>query len=139
MPLAAAGFAVVATDYAGLGTAGAHQYLDKIPQANDVVYSIPAARAAVRGLAPKWVAIGYSEGGGAVWGVAELQASLNDSNYAGGISIAGWLSIDEGDGSAAGVTDSASERFWPLWTFGLKASYPSFDVSQMLTAAVNVG
>ena len=44
MPMVAAGFAVVATDYAGLGTPGPHQYDNKIPQANDVVYSVAAAR-----------------------------------------------------------------------------------------------
>jgi hypothetical protein len=47
MPMVAARFAVVATDYAGLGTPGAHPYLNKIPQASDVIYSIPAARQAV--------------------------------------------------------------------------------------------
>ena len=43
----ASGFAVVAPDYAGLGTPGAHEYDNKIAQANDVVYAVPAARAAV--------------------------------------------------------------------------------------------
>ena len=47
MPMVAAGFAVVATDYHGLGTEGSHQYVNKTAQARDVVYSIPAARAAV--------------------------------------------------------------------------------------------
>jgi len=42
------------------------------PQANDVLYSIPAARTAVPALGRPWVAIGHSQGGVAVWGVAEL-------------------------------------------------------------------
>ena len=76
MPMVAAGFAVIATDYAGLGTPGPHQYDNKIPQANDVVYSVPAARAAVPSLGRRWVTIGHSQGGVAVWGVAELEARL---------------------------------------------------------------
>jgi len=53
MPMVAAGFAVVATDYHGLGTPGPHQYVNKTAQARDVVYSIPAARAAVPSLGAK--------------------------------------------------------------------------------------
>src|SRR5258706_5986957 len=41
MPMVAAGLAVVATDYDGLGTEGAHQYVNKVAQADDVAYSIP--------------------------------------------------------------------------------------------------
>ena len=41
LPKVAAGFAVVATDYHGLGTEGPHQYVNKTAQAHDVVYSIP--------------------------------------------------------------------------------------------------
>ena len=55
---------------------GAHQYDNKIPQANDVVYSVSAAHAAVPDLGGKWVAIGHSQGGSAVWGVAELRLRL---------------------------------------------------------------
>jgi hypothetical protein len=83
MPMVAAGFAVVATDYAGLGTPGAHPYLNRIPQASDVTYSIPAARQAVPALGQKWVAIGHSESDLAVWGVAEREAQLRDPTYAG--------------------------------------------------------
>src|SRR3984957_3747795 len=50
MPMVAAGFAVVATDYHGLGTEGPHQYVNKIAQARDVIYSMPAARAALPSL-----------------------------------------------------------------------------------------
>jgi hypothetical protein len=84
-----AGFAVVATDYHGLGTAGAHRYMDKEAQALDVVHSIPAARAAVPGLGRSWVVDGHSQGGAAAWGVAELQAKLQDPNYLGAVSVAG--------------------------------------------------
>ena len=47
MPMVRAGFAVIATDYHGLGTEGPHEYINKTAQARDVIYSVPAAHAAV--------------------------------------------------------------------------------------------
>jgi alpha-beta hydrolase superfamily lysophospholipase len=133
MPMVAAGFAVVATDYAGLGTPGPHQYDNKIPQANDVVYSIPAARTAVPDLGRKWVAIGHSQGGVAVWGVAELEASRDDPDYTGAISVAGDMNFEAYMTHDAVTFDTITNLYWPLSAFGIKASYPTFDVSRMLT------
>ena len=133
MPMVAAGFAVVATDYVGLGTPGPHQYDNKIPQANDVVYAVPAAHAAVPDLARKFVAIGHSQGGVAIWGVAELEARLNDPDYAGGISVAGDMDYTAFEAHDAGVFNAITSLYWPLTAFGIKASYPSFDVARMLS------
>src|SRR5579863_2177963 len=133
MPMVAAGFAVIATDYAGLGTPGPHQYDNKIAQANDVVYSVPAARAAVPSLGRRWVAIGHSQGGVAVWGVAELEAKHEDPNYMGAISVAGDMSYESFEAHDAASFDTITNMYWPLTAFGVKASYPSFDVARMLT------
>jgi pimeloyl-ACP methyl ester carboxylesterase len=133
MPMVRAGFAVVATDYAGLGTPGPHAYDDKIPQANDVVYSIPAAHAAVPTLGSRWVVIGHSQGGVAVWGVAELEAKLNDPSYAGGISVAGDMDYEIFEAHDAVAFDTITSMYWPLTAFGVKASYPTTDVSRILT------
>jgi pimeloyl-ACP methyl ester carboxylesterase len=133
MPMVAAGFAVVATDYAGLGTPGPHQYDDKIPQANDVVYSVPAARAAVPSLGHRWVAIGHSQGGAAVWGVAELEAKLDDPTYRGGISVAGDMNFETFEAHDAVTHDAITNMYWPLTVFGVKASYPSLDPARFLT------
>src|SRR5579872_6149583 len=89
----AAGFAVVATDYHGLGTPGTHQYANKIAQAHDVIYSVPAARAAVPTLGSKWVADGHSQGGLAAWGVAEAEAERHDPGYLGAVSVSGALQL----------------------------------------------
>jgi len=133
MPMVAAGFAVVATDYAGLGTPGAHQYDNKIPQANDVVYSVPAARAAVPSLGSRWVAVGHSQGGVAVWGVAELEARLKDAGYRGAISVAGDMNYESFEAHDAVTFDTITNLYWPLTAFGVKASYPSFDVERFLS------
>jgi pimeloyl-ACP methyl ester carboxylesterase len=133
MPMVAAGFVVIATDYAGLGTPGPHLYDNKIAQANDVVYSVPAARAAVPLLGPRWVAIGHSQGGVAVWGVAELEAKLKDPTYRGAISVAGDMSYESFEAHDAVTFDTVTNLYWPLTAFGVKASYPSLDVARMLT------
>src|SRR6516162_6147873 len=85
MPMVRAGFAVVATDYHGLGTDGPHQYINKTAQGRDVIYSIPAARAAVPSLGKKWVVVGHSQGGTSAWSVAEMQYTLKDPTYLGAI------------------------------------------------------
>jgi len=136
MPMVAAGFAVVATDYAGLGTPGHHQYDNKIPQAYDVVYSIPAARSAVPSLSRPWVAIGHSQGGVAVWGVAELEARLKDPTYKGGISVAGDMSFEGFEQHDALDHATITNMYWPFTAFGVKASYPSFNVASMLSPAM---
>jgi len=136
MPMVADGFAVIAPDYAGLGTPGAHQYDNKIPQANDIVYAVPAAHAAVANLGQKWVAIGHSQGGVAVWGVAELEAGHDDPDYAGAISVAGDMDFDSFEAHDAETFDTVTNLYWPYTAFGIKASYPSFDVAGMLTPPV---
>jgi pimeloyl-ACP methyl ester carboxylesterase len=136
MPMVEAGFAVVATDYAGLGTPGPHQYDNKIPQANDVVYSIPAAHAAVPALGNRWVAIGHSQGGIAAWGVAELEVNRNDPDYAGAISVAGDMNYDAYESHDAETFDPVTDLYWPFTAYGIQASYPTFDIKRMLTPPV---
>jgi len=133
MPMVAAGFAVVAADYAGLGTPGPHEYDNKIAQANDVVYSVPAAHAAVASLGTRWVAIGHSQGGAAVWGVAEMEATREDASYAGGISVAGDMDFEWFEEHDSHTLKTISAMYWPLTAFGIKASYPSFDPARLLT------
>src|SRR6267378_3428797 len=75
------GYAVVATDYAGLGTEGRHAYLDMLSNGADVINSVPAARAAVPNLSKRWLVIGHSQGGLSSLGVAQLRDSANDPHF----------------------------------------------------------
>jgi hypothetical protein len=66
------GYAVVATDYYGLGTPGLPAYLNGRSEAHNVVDMVKAARAfaaahllANKQLSNRWVTIGQSQGGGA--------------------------------------------------------------------------
>ncbi len=76
--MVARGFAIVMTDYQGLGTPGLHTYVGRVPQGNAM---LDAARAAKRlpdtslnpdGPLAFW---GYSQGGGAAASAAELAPS----------------------------------------------------------------
>ena len=64
------GFAIVATDYQGLGTPGPHPYLKVRPEAYSVLDSVRAVLKDVPGLANKIVVIGQSQGGGAAFATA---------------------------------------------------------------------
>src|SRR5258708_11997500 len=83
------GYAVVASDYAGLGTSFPNAALDMRSNALDVIYSVRAARAALPQLGTKWVAAGYSQGGLAAVAVAEAESEGCESNYLGAIAISG--------------------------------------------------
>ncbi len=73
--LVARGFAVVMTDYQGLGTPGVHTYVNRVAEANAM---LDAGRAAMRlpdtSLDPNGplALLGYSQGGGASAGAVEL-------------------------------------------------------------------
>jgi hypothetical protein len=128
-----AGFAVVATDYHGLGTEGPHEYLDKIAQANDVVTAIPAARHAVPALGRKWVVDGHSQGGRAAWGVAEWETRHHDPAYLGAISVAG--AADMGALVASLQAPGANAFYQDYVAYGVRALTPGFALSRMLTGA----
>ncbi|KAM3450341.1 hypothetical protein MY3296_006229 [Beauveria thailandica] len=84
------GFAVVGTDYAGLGNNHtSHKYLNMIDHTNDVYYSIVAARELFGAqLSLKWMVFGHSLGGGTAWKLAESSFVKNDSSYVGSIAMA---------------------------------------------------
>src|SRR5271165_2247970 len=89
------GYAVVATDYAGLGTEGRHAYIDMLSNATDVVNSIPAAHAAVPDLSKKWLVIGHSQGGLSSLGVAQLEGGMRDPNFLGTVALAGASDLQD--------------------------------------------
>ena len=138
MPMVRAGFAVVATDYHGLGTQGPHQYVNKIAQANDVIYSIPAAHAAVPNLAPAWVVIGHSQGGLAAWSVAEIETGRHDPTYLGAISVAGAADL-KAILSQMGDADSTAAYYLTYMAYAIHARTPTFRPTDMLVGHALAG
>jgi pimeloyl-ACP methyl ester carboxylesterase len=130
-PMVRAGYAVVATDYHGLGTEGPHQYLNKLAQAHDVIDAIPAARAAVEDLGSRWVVDGHSQGGEAAWAVAELEHARRDPGYLGAVAVA--PASDLRDVLPAPPPSTAAAFYLDLIAFGIHARTPSFKPADMLT------
>ena len=129
----AAGLAVIAVDYHGLGTPGPHQYVDKVAQAHDVIYAVPAARAAEPSLGPKWVVDGHSQGGLAAWGTAELEAVRHDPNYLGAVSVAGAARLQE---LFVHLSQTAGVGFYlAFMAYGIHARFPEFQPADMLTSS----
>ncbi|WP_072688566.1 lipase family protein [Rhodococcus marinonascens] len=66
------GYAIVATDYIGLGTPGIHAYLDGPSEAHAVIDMVRAGRAVTPSLSDRWVALGQSQGGQAALFTASM-------------------------------------------------------------------
>jgi len=83
------GYAVVATDYAGLGNnATMHKYCSFDSHATDVYYSVVAARKLFGGaLSREWVSVGHSQGGGTAWKLAESEFVRHDEGYLGTVAL----------------------------------------------------
>jgi hypothetical protein len=122
-------YAVVATDYAGLGTASRNAFSDAQSNATDVINSIPAARAAVPQLNSRWIGVGIGEGGAAVARVAELETEMRDSGYLGSIVISGL------DDPQQRFQSPGSPNFeTPLFlAYSIKTLYPNSDLKEILT------
>jgi alpha-beta hydrolase superfamily lysophospholipase len=127
---ASLGYAVVATDYAGLGTDFPHAAFDTRSNALDLIYSIPAARAALPQLGKKWVVAGYSRGASVAVGVAESIDEIGDPNYLGAISIAGVAEPDELFQRLASGTGQPMLLFLAQ---GVKTIFPEFRIQEILT------
>lgn len=81
------GYAVVAADYAGLGTPGEHPYLDGMVEAHNIVDAVRAATTEYPSLSRKWVVVGQSQGGAAAVFTARHATELggSDLDYRGAV------------------------------------------------------
>ena len=126
---ASLGYAVVAADYAGLGTNFPHAAFDTRSNAMDLIFSIPAARAALPQLGEKWVVAGYSQGASVAVGVAEAVGEIGDANYLGAVSIAGVAEPEEMfERFALGPEHS----MLAILAQGVKTVYPEFRIEEVL-------
>lgn len=140
--LALNGYVVVATDYAGLGVhqdmAGnpiTHPYLALPAHANDIVYSVQAAREAFHvQLSKDFVVVGHSQGGGSTWAVAERQAKKPVEGLLGCVAIAPTTRVLDEPEPYKGIIFTAMN-------IGMKEVFPHVDLSTIFTpeALIHVG
>lgn len=132
------GYAVIATDFAGLGNNETlHKYCSFPAQANDIYYSMVAARSAFGNvLSRKWMSVGHSEGGGAVWKLAESDLlSTETHQYLGTVALAPATHII--DMAIDGLLDSGGEdsdsggfaSYAPSLAIGIQRFQPSYNLT----------
>ncbi|HEY6304265.1 MAG TPA: hypothetical protein VIX14_14495 [Terriglobales bacterium] len=121
------GYAVVATDYSGLGADSGKPVLDMEANAFDVMYSIPAARAAVPQIGPKWIAEGPFQG--ALAAVAVAESEVRDPNYLGSVATSGLADAQQ---TFQRFALRSSNRMLLVLASTVKALYPEFQLSDML-------
>jgi hypothetical protein len=120
------GYAVVITDYAGLGTTFRNAASDLPSNATDLIYAVRAARAAVPQLGSRWIVIGTGQGGSVALEADELEHDLQDSNYLGSVVISGLE--DSYDSTIAAIPQQ------PLsLAYGIKTVFPEFNEKDVLT------
>ncbi len=123
-------YAVVAADYAGLGTNFRNAFLDAQSNATDVIASVSAARSATPQLGSKWIAMGEGEGSLAAVAVAEKQNEIRDAGYLGSIAISRLADAKEMYTHSAQMPSSSMLAFL---AYGIKTTYPQFQVTDILT------
>ncbi|KAI9158167.1 secretory lipase [Paramyrothecium foliicola] len=136
--LALAGYAVVATDYAGLGVSHypdgvpiAHQYVSSPAAGNDLLYAAQAAQAAFPDkVSDEFVVMGHSQGGGAAWAAAQQQVELKIPGYVG--AIAGSPVTDAVE--MAKVIPGASISLLQV-AISIVTLFPDLPLSEILTDA----
>jgi pimeloyl-ACP methyl ester carboxylesterase len=79
-----AGYAVVRTDYQGLGTAGAHQYLVGVAEGRSTLDIVRAARKLDKRVSNRFAIAGHSQGGHAALWAAKLAPSWTPDLKLGG-------------------------------------------------------
>ena len=124
------GYAVVATDYAGLGTNFRNAFLDAQSNSNDLIGAIPAARAAVPQMGARWIVMGEAEGVLTALKVAERENELHDSGYLGSILISGLADAKE---IYHRFPPASSAFMLTSLAYGIKTIFPQFQVADMLT------
>lgn len=141
IPLVFAGYAVVGTDYTGLGNNyTSHKYIAAKASANDIYWSTVAAKKAFpQSLSQEWVSIGHSQGGGASWKLSEQeQVQIEEAGYLGGVAVAPnthiYDAVVESLGLSEGSSDdtlqeSGSSSYVPSLYFALRAVYPDYTAS----------
>ena len=136
----AQGYAIVASDYAGLGTPGTMPYLDGKAEAHNVVDMVKAGRIAEPSLSNRWVTIGQSQGGGAAITTARHATEFGgpELDYRGAVGTGVPAYIEKVVAPVGpGAPPVALPRGLTVYSLyilaGLNAAHPELDVPGLLT------
>lgn len=132
----AKGYAIVATDYEGLGTPGPHPYLHCKAAAMGNIDAVVAAQGLGWGLSKKWLVTGQSQGGHGA-----LCTAVRASRRAPTLEFVGTLATAPGIGFLKAYSGRHTERDGPmrylgvvlLNVTGMETFTPTFSAAESLT------
>ncbi|WP_305091948.1 lipase family protein [Prescottella sp. R16] len=132
------GYAIVATDYIGLGTPGVHPYLEGESEANAVVDMVRAGRAVVPELSPRWMVIGQSQGGHAALVAAHKATTYApDLDYRGAVTTGAPSNLEHGFViGGPWIPNLGLDGLTSFTTYilaGMRETMPQVDVDSYLT------
>lgn len=134
------GYAIVATDYAGLGTEGGMPYLDGKVEAHNVVDAVKAGQHLGLDLSTTWVTIGQSQGGGAAITTARYATEFGpELDYRGAVGTGVPAYIENivanvGPGIPPFALPKGLTSYGLMIMAGLDVSHPELDVPSFLDA-----
>jgi pimeloyl-ACP methyl ester carboxylesterase len=129
-----AGYAVVRTDYQGLGTAGPHPYLIGDAEGHDVLDAVIAARLADRNIANDVAISGHSQGGQAALFAASLAPKYAPSlKVKGTVAFAPVSHLAEQGAALRSVTTNDLTALAAMILRGIDIANPQLNVQSLLT------
>ena len=134
----ARGYAVVATDFQGLGTPGGHPYMDATSQLHTVDDSVRALhRLRPHAFSPDWLVMGHSQGG-----AAALEVAAHGQTDAPELKLRGAIAIAPGGYRYASIVPYLHDHpqppvgvavFFPILLQGAQTADPSLHVDDLLS------
>ncbi len=136
------GYAVVGTDYVGLGTPGLMSYLNSVSTARAVVDSVIAAHQMGLPLSPQWAIVGQSQGGGAAVNSARWATEFSAGSgldYRGVVAtgtpanIESVVKLGGPDLQLPAELGPAANSYTAYILAGFREARPDLDVNSVLT------
>jgi pimeloyl-ACP methyl ester carboxylesterase len=130
-----AGYAVVRTDYEGLGTPGVHPYLVGRSEARSVLDMVRAVRKLSPKIGKRYIIAGHSQGGqAALWAAAEARTWTPELRLKGTAAFAPVSHLGEQAGATRALTSpSGLSGFVALIARGADTLKPSLGIPALLS------
>ncbi|MDR7052939.1 pimeloyl-ACP methyl ester carboxylesterase [Pseudomonas koreensis] len=126
-----AGYAVVATDYEGLGTPGDHPYIIADSEARSMIDAVRAGLQVEPALSKSWFSVGHSQGGQAAIAAGELSGSWGRGlDFRGTVGLAPVTNV--GAAYYYGSPGPVDRGFYLLALQGLKTQHPELKYEDYL-------
>lgn len=135
--LLARGYVIAATDYEGLGTPGGHPWLVGLSEGRSVLDSVRATGQIPEAHASEqFLAVGASQGGGAVLFAGELASSYAAELELLGVAATAPAAELDLLALAVGESQEAIAGYLVMGAFGFKAAYPDLPLQAVLAEDV---